>query len=90
VDAALRAAVVRAHHRADGRFRAQAGRLDSLSPLGVLARGYAVCWDERGTRIIRDAATVNEGDGVRVTLHRGELQCTVTRTRDDEERGTGS
>jgi exodeoxyribonuclease VII large subunit len=80
VDAALRAAVVRAHHRADGRFRGQAARLESLSPLGVLARGYAVCWDAERTRIVRDAATVNEGDGVRVTLHRGELECRVNRT----------
>jgi exodeoxyribonuclease VII large subunit len=84
VDAALRAAVVRAHHRADGRFRGQAARLESLSPLGVLGRGYAVCWDADRTRIIRDAETVNEGDGVRVTLHRGELECRVVRTRDAE------
>jgi exodeoxyribonuclease VII large subunit len=79
VDAALRAAVVRTHHRADGRFRNQAARLDSLSPLGVLARGYAVCWDAGRTRIIRDAGTVAAGDPVRVTLHRGELECTVER-----------
>jgi exodeoxyribonuclease VII large subunit len=81
VDAALRAAVVRSHNRADGRFRAQAARLDSLSPLGVLARGYAVCWDAGRTRIIRDASTVGEGDAVQVTLHRGELECRVTTKR---------
>jgi exodeoxyribonuclease VII large subunit len=79
-EAALRAAAVRAHTRADGRFRGQAARLESLSPLAVLGRGYAVCWDEDRTRIIRDAGTVHEGDGVRVTLHRGELECTVSRT----------
>jgi exodeoxyribonuclease VII large subunit len=82
VDASLRAAVVRAHHRADGRFRGQAARLESLSPLGVLARGYAVCWDAGRTRIIRDAATVGEGDDVRVTLHQGELECRVTKTTE--------
>ncbi len=81
VDAALRAGAVRAHNRADGRFRAQAARLDSLSPLGVLARGYAVCWDAGRTRIIRDASTVDEGDDVRVTLHQGELECRVSRSR---------
>jgi exodeoxyribonuclease VII large subunit len=80
VDAALRAAAVRAHHRADGRFRNQAARLDSLSPLGVLGRGYAVCWDAGRTRIIRDARTVAAGDSVSVTLHRGELECTVGKT----------
>jgi exodeoxyribonuclease VII large subunit len=82
VDGALRAAVVRAHTRADGRFRGQAARLESLSPLGVLARGYAVCWDADRTRIIRDAASVGEGDEVRVTLHRGELECRVNTVKD--------
>jgi exodeoxyribonuclease VII large subunit len=79
VDAALRAAAVRSHTRADGRFRGQAARLESLSPLAVLGRGYAVCWDQTRTRIVRDASAVREGDGVRVTLHRGELECRVGR-----------
>jgi exodeoxyribonuclease VII large subunit len=81
VDASLRAAAVRAHNRADGRFRGQAARLESLSPLAVLGRGYAVCWDRERTRIIRDASTVSEGDEVRVTLHRGELECRVNGSR---------
>jgi exodeoxyribonuclease VII large subunit len=84
VEGALRAAAVHRQHRADARFRAQAGRLETLSPLGVLARGYSVCWDETRTRIVRDAATVNEGDGVRVSLHRGELECRVTKKNDQE------
>jgi len=79
-EAALRAATVRAHNRADGRFRGQAARLESLSPLAVLGRGYAVCWDQERTRIVRDAGTVREGDGIRVTLHRGELECRVSRS----------
>ncbi len=63
VDGALRAAARRLHNRADGRLRTQAARLDSLSPLAVLGRGYAVCWDGSRTRVIRDPASVNEGDG---------------------------
>jgi len=81
VDAALRAATLRAHHRAEGRFRGQAARLESLSPLAVLGRGYAVCWDDARTRIIRDADSVHDGEAVRVTLHRGELKCRVERKR---------
>ncbi len=76
-DAALRGAVVGAHHRAEVRLGGQMGRLESLSPLAVLARGYAVCWDAARTRIVRDADSVAEGDAVRVTLSRGELQCRV-------------
>jgi len=62
------------------RLRALAGRLENLSPLGVLARGYAVCWDDERTRIVRDAGTVQPGERVRVTLARGELGCVVERT----------
>lgn len=58
-----------------------AGRLDALSPLGVLARGYAVCWNDTRTAIIRDSAGVAIGDTVHVTLHRGELECDVRTTK---------
>jgi exodeoxyribonuclease VII large subunit len=84
-DAALRAAIERRRHRADVRLRSAAGRLDTLSPLAVLARGYAVCWDDTRTRVIRDAATVQPGDNVRVTLDRGELACRVERTDGESD-----
>ncbi|MGQ0736080.1 MAG: exodeoxyribonuclease VII large subunit [Acidobacteriota bacterium] len=77
-DGHLRRVVVERVHHADARARAAAGRLHGLSPLDVLARGYAVCWDESRTRIIREATAVGSGDLVRVTLARGELRCQVT------------
>ena len=77
-DGALRAAARRLHHRADSRLRTQAARLDSLSPLAVLGRGYAVCWDASRTRVIRDAGGVAEGDEIRVTVQHGEIKATVT------------
>src|SRR5579862_4259048 len=67
-DARLTAAATVAHHRAGARFRECAGRLDTLSPLAVLGRGYAVCWTADGTRIVRAAADVAVGDSVRVKL----------------------
>ncbi len=69
----------RARHRADARFRALAGRLENLSPLAVLGRGYAVCWNADKTAIIRSAESVASGDAVRVTLSQGELECRVER-----------
>jgi exodeoxyribonuclease VII large subunit len=67
----------RATDARSARIGALAGRLDSLSPLAVLGRGYAVCWNESRTSIIRSAAATAPGDTVRVTLHEGELRCRV-------------
>ena len=81
VDGRLRASADRRVHAADARFRATAARLDSLSPLAVLGRGYAVCWNADRTAIVRDAATVRPGDQVHVKLERGELDCDVAGSR---------
>ena len=85
-DGRLRTAIARRHHAADARLRGTAARLDSLSPLAVLARGYAVCWNGDRTAIVRDAASVSPGDPVRITLDRGELDCTVAQRRDGTDR----
>ncbi len=76
-DGRLEALVRQRHHRADVRLHQTAGRLASLSPLAVLGRGYAVCWNADRTAIVRDAEAVRPGDDVRVTLARGELSATV-------------
>ena len=76
----LTACAARRRDRAQARLTALAGRLETLSPLAVLSRGYAVCWNADRTAIVRHAAAVTAGDRVRVTLHEGELDCEV-RTR---------
>lgn len=52
------------------------GQLEALSPLKVLARGYAVCADEQGT-VVTDAQKIDVGQGVKVTLKQGKLYCRV-------------
>jgi exodeoxyribonuclease VII large subunit len=76
-DGRLAASIDRTRLQADGRFRTLAGRLESLSPLAVLGRGYAVCWNEDHSAIVRSAGTVAPGDRVHVTLANGEIDCTV-------------
>jgi len=79
-DSRLRALVVRHRHAAETRVGELAARLDSLSPLAVLGRGYAVCWNDARTSIIRSSSAVQPGDAVRVTLADGELGCRVEKT----------
>ena len=74
----LGAAIVHRRQRLEGRLGDLTGRLEALSPLGVLARGYAVCWNANRTAIVRDASAVSVGDDVAITLRQGQLTCTVT------------
>jgi exodeoxyribonuclease VII large subunit len=76
--AMLDAAMHRRRHANDARLRGAAARLEALSPLAVLGRGYAVCWNADHTSIVRDAGGVHDGDSVAVTLQRGALRCQVT------------
>jgi len=69
-----------ARGRLDGRRGAlgrAAGKLDSLSPLAVLSRGYALVFDDAG-RLLRRAADVEVGADVRVRLGEGGLAARVT------------
>ena len=57
-------------------FAEYAAKLDALSPLKVLARGYSVLQDQQG-KPIRSASEVQVGEYVRVKLNAGVLGCRV-------------
>jgi exodeoxyribonuclease VII large subunit len=59
-----------------------AGKLDTLSPLAVLSRGYALVWDGQG-RLLRSAAEAAPGDALRIRLERGHLGATVTSSEEE-------
>lgn len=88
-DAQLTAAARRRITLSQGRFGRLAARLEGLSPLAVLGRGYAVTWNAERTRIIRDADTLRVGDEVRVTVQRGAFGATVTEVTSKGEQLTG-
>jgi len=54
-----------------------AASLDGLSPLSVLARGYALVWHEARERLLRDASEVEAGEPLRIRLHKGALRATI-------------
>lgn len=58
---------------------ALAGRLDGLSPLAVLSRGYALVWDAQG-RLVRKAVELQSGEPIRIRVHEGRIEATVTAT----------
>jgi exodeoxyribonuclease VII large subunit len=52
-------------------------RLDALSPLRVLERGYSVTQNAKG-EVIRQASQVSRGEALKIRLADGKLNATVT------------
>jgi exodeoxyribonuclease VII large subunit len=65
--------------RSRRRLSEAAARLDALSPLAVLGRGYALVRREVDGRIVRQASEVAIGDALDLRLGRGGLGAEVTR-----------
>ena len=62
------------------KWEQSAAKLNALSPLNILERGYAVVFDPAG-RPLTDAARVSIGDELKVRLSRGDLDAQVLRTK---------
>ncbi len=54
-----------------------AARLDNLSPLAVLGRGYAIATRLPGGELIGDAGQVEKDEKISVRLKKGKLTCRV-------------
>jgi exodeoxyribonuclease VII large subunit len=67
------------------RFEASVGRLQSLSPLAVLGRGYSLARLPSGA-IVRRAADAAPGEAIEILLHEGTLDARVERVRERDER----
>jgi len=76
-DGRLSSAVERRRFRAGQRLSEHASRLDSLSPLAVLGRGYALVWHEPSGRLLRSSADVVAGDQLRIRVAEGEIAASV-------------
>ena len=62
-------------HQTEGVNVAMA-KLDVLSPLAVLTRGYSITQTEDGL-ILRDSANVKPGDKLKIRVERGKLDAEV-------------
>jgi len=72
----LTAGVTRGLERAGARLAEGGARLDTLSPLRVLARGYAVARDESGT-VLRSIVQFAPGLAFRLRVKDGEVAARV-------------
>jgi exodeoxyribonuclease VII large subunit len=53
------------------------GKMDSLSPLAVLARGYSIARRFPAFEVVREAKQMTRGERLKLKLYRGELVCQV-------------
>ncbi len=78
---ALTTGVDRRRAEAGARLAEAVGRLEALSPLGVVARGYGLVRRAADGAIVRDASQVALGDELDLTLARAEIRARVERAR---------
>jgi len=51
--------------------------LQNLSPLSILKKGYALCWDQKKEHLIRRIDKIEVGDSLSVSFFQGEFDCQV-------------
>jgi len=56
--------------------------LESLSPLAILERGYALVFDAEG-KLLKDASKAKIGDEISARLAHGEIRASVTKKRSE-------
>ena len=73
-------------HRERQEFARLAAKLDALSPLKVLGRGYSIALDAEG-RAVREADQLKAGDKLDLRLSRGGAKCLVESVYGGEDNG---
>ena len=79
----LATAQIRLVERDKHRYVASAAKLDAMSPLKVLSRGYAVVQTENG-QILRSVKDVTSGTGISVQLSDGQLHAAVLDIKEEQ------
>ena len=60
------------------KFMTLSGKLNALSPLAVLTRGYGAVYSSDGKKVITEAGDVSVGDTLKLRMSDGEVYATAT------------
>lgn len=82
-DAQLRRSIQRGLHRSTSALESIAGKLDALSPLRTLSRGYAVATRKDGS-LVRSVANVSVGDDLITRLADGSIEQKVVKIHQND------
>ena len=69
-------------HRSKQRYIALTAKLDAMSPLKVLTRGYAMTQDEKGN-LVRSVGQVAVGEKLTVSLADGTIHATIAEIKEN-------
>ena len=69
-------------HRAKNRYIGVTAKLDAMSPLKVLTRGYAMAQTEEGS-VLKSVSQVNPGDNIKISISDGTLSAAVTEVKEN-------
>jgi len=67
------------------RLKKLSGKLNALSPLAILGRGYSITFSYPEGKIIKDKRTVKKGDFIKTKLRKGSLLSEVIQTTDEDK-----
>lgn len=79
----LQAAVGTTHQRREASLAALSGKLETLSPLGVLGRGYSLTQQATDGRLVTDAEQLQLGDAVVTRFAHGWARSTIDEIRPE-------
>jgi exodeoxyribonuclease VII large subunit len=65
------------YERAKSRFCLLVGKLDALSPLNILSRGYSIAKSEEKGTIVKSVNDVEVGNNLEISLKDGKIYCEV-------------
>jgi exodeoxyribonuclease VII large subunit len=83
----LKRAVQDRVEREHGKFDRLLDKLDALSPLAVMKRGYSLTYTGDKTRLIKSIEHVQLGDKVQVRVRDGWIDCSVWGLEEEKENG---
>lgn len=84
LESKLARASVRLHAGMENRLSQAAAKLDALSPLKVLGRGYALALDRNG-QAVQSVKKIRTGDLLDLRMHDGKLKANVTEITSTED-----
>ncbi len=63
-------------------FRTILGKLEALSPLAVLKRGYSITLTAKDGKIVKDASNLAKSDVIKTKLAKGEVISKVEEVKE--------